>query len=69
MKQPNPLTVICGADDYQKLVGYKIVNVEDTADEDGNESVILELMNDFGVCIDLMIGEETFCNQPYVKEM
>lgn len=65
----NVLYQMFGAVDYQKLIGFTIVDVCDTADEEGNESVFIELRNDFGVSLDMSIeGGEVHANQPYKKE-
>jgi len=69
MGKNNILKTMYEAENFTKLIGFKVVNVEEVKDEDGNEEVMLYLQNDFGVSIDFLIGEEAMSNEPHIKDM
>lgn len=69
MKQPNPMTALYGADDFQRLIGFKISNAETSYDEDAREGILITLTNDYGVSIDMCIDDDGIsANQPYISE-
>lgn len=68
MKQPNILTSMYEARDYQKLIGYRISSVDDVSCDNGEDVVVIELVNDYGVSIDVMVSDEVMANEPHIKE-